>query len=148
MKMFSKIFSMLMFAVVLATSAFAQTYPTTNPTYHPNMRFPAFTIASGVASSAATLNGVGNVSLFVTGTCTSLAATFQASNDGTNWVTLNMYPYNATVAASAVTSISATGTWVMNVGGYNKIRVNNTAVSGTACVGTLAGSPFAFALPR
>ena len=148
MKLFSKIFSVLMFAVVLATSAFAQTYPVTTPHYIPNMRFPAFTIVSGVAASSATLNNIGTTSLFVTGTCTSLAATVQASDDGTNWITLNMYPYNATVAASAVTSISATGTWVMNTGGYNKVRVSNTAVSGTACVGTLAGSPNAFALPR
>lgn len=148
MKLLSKIFSVLMFAAVLATSAFSATYPSTNPTYTPNARFPAFTIASGVAGSSLPLNGIGVASLFVTGTCTSLAATVQASNDGTNWITLNLYPYNATLAASAVTSISATGTWVMNVGGYNNVRVNNTAVSGAACVGTLAGTAEAFALPR
>lgn len=134
-----------LFAFALA--AFAQTYPITNPTYIPNLRMPQFAIASGVAGTPVLLNGIGTVGLQITGTCTSLAGTLEGSNNST-WVTLNVYPHNATVAASAAASITGTGMYIANVSGINKIRFNNTAVSGTACAGNLGGSPNAFTLPR
>ena len=132
----------------VAMSAFAQTYPVTNPTYIPNLRTSSAAIVSGVANTAVTLNTIGTTSVQITGTCTSLAASLQGTNDGTNYVTLNLYPNGSLSTASAVTSMTATGYWVANTAGMNKVRINNTAVSGTACVGTLAGSANAFSLPH
>jgi len=133
----------------LFASAYAETYPVTNPTYIPNARGTAFTVASNVAATPLTLNGIGTVALQLSGTCTGLQGRMQGTVDDTNYVTLNMYPYNATLAASAVTSVSGTtGTWVMNTAGYSKVRMNNTGVSTSTCVGRLVGSSAAFALPR
>jgi hypothetical protein len=134
--------------LAIGSPANAQVYPYSSPTYTPNARMPAMTIASGVASTTQTLNNVGVAALQITGTCTSLNGRLEASVDGTNWVTLNLYPYNATAAASAVTSVTGTGAWVANTGGYNNIRVNNSAVSGTACVANMSGSSMDFTLPR
>ncbi len=136
-------------AMGLFSSAYAETYPITNPTYIPNARGTAFTVASNVAASPMTLNGVGTVALQLSGTCTGLQGLMQGTVDDTNYVTLNMYPYNATLAASAVTSVSGTtGVWTMNTAGYSKVRMSNTGVSTSTCVGRLVGSSAAFALPR
>jgi hypothetical protein len=136
-------------AMLVSVSAFAQVYPYSTPTYIPNLRAPSFAIASNVANTAVVLNNIGTVSLQLTGTCTSLQGKLEGTVDGTNYSTLNIYALGALSTASAVTSISGvTGTWTANTGGLNQVRFNNTAVSGTACVGTLAGSPTAFSLPH
>ncbi len=135
--------------LLLAAVAFAQTYPYSTPTYIPNAIFPAFTIASNVPSAAMTLNGIGTVTLQISGTCTSLAgAAVQGSIDGTNYTTLNMYPNTATAAASAVAAVTTTGVWNVNAAGYKNIRLTNTGVGTTSCIGTLFGSSAAFTIPR
>lgn len=145
--LFFKILAVMLFSVTVASSAFAQVYPFSNPSYIPNLRLPAFAIASGVANANVVLNGIGTTRLQITGTCTSLNGRLETSPDGTNWVTLNLYPNQALTTASAVTSVTATGTWVANTAGANIVRFNNSAVSGTACVGTLSGSANDFVLP-
>jgi len=134
--------------LAIGSPANAQVYPYSSPTYTPNARMSAMAIASAVPSTTQTLNNVGTTALQITGTCTNLVGKLEASVDGTNWVTLNLYPYNSTAAASAVTSVTGTGAWVANTGGYNNIRVNNSAVTGSACVANMSGSPTGFALPR
>lgn len=147
-KFFTRMLAGMIGILFVATSAFAQVYPSTNPTYIPNSRLPVFTVTSNVPATTMQLNGTGTVTLQLTGTCTNLVGAIQASNDGTNFVTLNVYPSNVTTAASAITSITATGLYTANVAGYDKVRMTNTGVTGTACVGTMVGSPQAFALPR
>ena len=132
----------------IGTPAIAQVYPINNPTYTPNARMPDITVASGVAGTSRVLNSVGTVSLQLSGTCTSLVGSMEGSVNGTNWVTLNLYPYNATVAGSAVTSVTTTGVWFANTSGLNNVRMNNSAVSGVACIASMAGSSRDFVIPR
>lgn len=144
-----KLLSLIMLVGMLfSISAFAQVYPTTNPTYVPNVRMTAFTVASNVPATKQLMNSVGIVSLQLTGTCTNLVGRLEASNDGTNWVTMNMYPQNALTSASAVTSVTATGLYVANAAGVNQVRMNNSGVTGTACVATMSGMARDFTLPR
>jgi hypothetical protein len=142
----------VLFAVVvglgLMTAAFADTvYPYQSPTYTPNMRTSAITMASGVAGGTTTLNNINTVGVQFDGTCPNLAAKLEGSS-GTGWNTLTMYPNGAISTASAVTSATTTGAWYANTSGLNSVRINNTGASGIACTGTLAGSSGSFNLPH
>lgn len=149
MKHLTKGLLMVVAGMLFAVAASAQTYPYSTPTYIPNARVLGQTAASGVAGTAVKMNGINTLGIQITGTCTNLAATVQGSGDGgTTWYTLNLYPNAATTAASAVTSVSATGNWFANVAGVDQVRINPTAVTGTACKVSFIGSPGAFALPR
>lgn len=144
-----KLFVVVALLFGLTGLASAQSYPYTNPTYVPNAAFPAFTVASNVAASPMTLSGIGTVAVQFTGTCTGLQGRLEGTIDGTNYATLNIYPNQATAAASAVTSVSGvTGLWFANAAGIKAVRVNNSGVTGTACIGTLYGAPRDFTLPR
>lgn len=138
----------MLVGVLFSFSAVAQVYPTNNPAYTPNARMTAFTVASNVAATKQLMNSVGTVSLQLTGTCTNLVGRLEASNDGTNWVTMNVYPHNALSSASAVASVTATGLYVANSAGVNQVRMNNSGVTGTACVATMSGMARDFTLPR
>jgi len=134
--------------LMVSTSVLADSYPFSTPTYIPNLRVATVAAASGVASTSNSLNNIGIVSLQITGTCTSLNGRLEGSNNGTDWVTLNLYPNQAIATSAAVTSVTATGIWTANAGGLNYVRFNNSAVTGSACLITIAGSPTAFALPH
>ena len=145
-------FIKLVVAVLLmafAVASFAQTYPYSNPSYTPNVRMSTLTVVSNVAASPAVLNSIGVVAVQFSGTCTALNARLEGSNDGTNYVTLNMYANGALTTASAVTSATATGIWSANTTGLSQVRVNNSGVTGSACTATLVGTPgVGFTLPH
>ena len=139
----------LVMAVMLAgLTAKAQTYPWTTPTYIPSIRMPAVVIVSGVPGSEVVLNNINTVAIRVSGSCTSLTSAFQVSNDDTNWTTANVYPSTATLAASAITSITATGLYISNTAGMTGARINASAVSGVACLGTISGTSGGSGLPQ
>jgi hypothetical protein len=144
------LFKILAVALLMVSNlVLAESYPYTTPTYIPNLRVATVPVAaSGVANNSVNLNNIGTVSLQITGTCTSLLGRLEGSNDGINWVTLNLYPNAATVVAAAVTSVTTTGFWAANAGGMNYTRFNNSGITGSACLITGAGSPTAFALPH
>ena len=145
------LFSKILVVALMFFGAFAaqaQTYPFSNPTYIPNMRVPTVAVASGVANTTQVTNGLGTLGVQVDGTCTSLNGRLEGTVNGSTWVTMNLYPYNAISSASAVTSVTGTGVWFANGAGVNSVRFNNSAVSGTACTETLSGNAGAFALPR
>ena len=133
---------------VVNIPASAQVYPNSNPTYIPNARMVAITVASGVPGTKQLMNSIGTMSLQLTGTCTNLVGRLEASNDSINWVTMNLYPHNATAAASAVTSATTAGLWIANSAGVNQVRMNNSGVTGTACVAAMSGMARDFTLPR
>jgi len=145
-KVFSKLFA-LVIGFGLMTAAFAQTYPYTNPTYTPNAVLAKQFIASGVASTAFTNSGIGTLSIQVSGTCTSLAGSVTASNNGTDYNTIDIFPVVG-ATSTAASAVSATGIYVANVASLSKIRFENTAVSGTACAVTMSGSPHPFSTTR
>jgi hypothetical protein len=118
-------------------------YPYQTPVYIPNA------VSAPIAYTAPadylfTTNGVGTVTLRVSGTCTSLAATLKASNDNTNFTAINLYPIaTGTVAPTAVASVGAVGFWKANTVGFTNLDFNITALTATctvAIVGTPGGS--------
>jgi hypothetical protein len=120
-------------------------YPWTNPTYIPNADPQPVTYTAPSTAYFIDLNSIGTVSLRVTGTCTSLAATFQGSNDkGSNYTALNLYPIaTGTSTPTAVASISAVGFWKINTTGMNRVRVNVSALT-ASCTFKLLGTPGGF----
>jgi hypothetical protein len=61
--------------------------------------------------------------------------TFQATIDGTNWVTCAVQPVGTTTPTTWVTTATAAGLWVRDCGGIKVMRVQMTAyTSGSATV--------------
>lgn len=142
--LFSKLGMLVALALsAVALSVSAQTYPYQNPTYIPAATLSP-TILSAPGAVVYTALGIGTVSVRVSGTCTSLAATLQASNDGTNYTAINLYPVaTGTTAPVAVASISAAGFWKANTSGFTTVKVNVTALT-AACTVAMSGSPHGF----
>ena len=131
---------------LMAAPAFADAnYPYTNPVYIPNGDAAPATFSAPSTAYVLTTQNIGTVSLRVSGTCTSLAATVQGSNDqGTNYTALNLYPIATGITApTAVASISAPGFWKINASGMNRVRLNISALTAT-CTVEMLGSPHAF----
>ena len=141
--MIKKAFASLVFVLVAVSlfpsATFADaSYPWTNPTYIPNAVGGTY-VQSAPADIVMTLQDVGTTSLRVTGTCTSLAAVAQGSNDGTNYTAINLYPIaTGTSAPTAVASISAVGFWKANTAGFTNFKLHITALTAT-CTATLVG---------
>jgi hypothetical protein len=144
------IFALSAFAILMvltfgtAEPVQAQTYPYTTPVYIPNAVIPTQTISAPATINFST-QGLGTLSLRVSGTCTSLAATLKASNDsGANYTAINLYPVaTGTTAPTAVASISAAGFWKSNVAGFNQVQLNVSALTAT-CTVTMLGTPGGF----
>lgn len=143
--MISKLAMLLTMALAVASAAVcAQTLPYQNPTYLPNsVLAPATLSAPGTVTF--TTSGSGVLTLRVTGTCTALAATVQASNDnGTNYTVINIYPVASySGAATAASAVAAAGFWKANVTGFTTVKVNVTALT-ASCVFALVGAPYDF----
>jgi hypothetical protein len=140
MKNIFKILALLVvFCLPIATVHADAVYPITNPGYIPMAISPAATYTAP-ASYVLTTHNIGTTSVRVSGTCTSLAAVMQGSNDGgTNYTTINLYPIaTGTTAPVAVASISAAGFWKANTVGYNKVRLSITALT-ASCRVVMAG---------
>ena len=123
----------------VALSASAQTYPYQNPTYIPSAVLAPVTL-SAPGSVLFSTNGLSTLAVRVSGTCTSLAGTLQASNDGTNFTAINLYPIaTGTAAPTAVASYSAVGFWKANVTGFTSVKMNVTALT-ASCVIAMSGT--------
>lgn len=144
---FSKIFSVLALALAMSIGASLAnadaTYPYQTPVYVPNaVSSPAAFTAPG--DYLFTTNGVGTVTVRVSGTCTSLAATLKASNDGVNFTAINLYPIaTGTIAPVAVASVGAVGFWKANTVGFTNLDFNITALTAT-CTIAIVGTPGGF----
>lgn len=140
----SLIAALSLIAVMASGPSVAQTYPTSSPVYVPNAVLAANSLAAPGTFSVFVVNGVQTLSVRVTGTCTSLAATLQASNDGTNFTNINLYPVATGASApTAVASISAVGFWKSNVAGFTSVKLVASALAAT-CTVSMVGSPGSF----
>lgn len=144
MKSFAK-FIITSLVAMFAVAAFAQSYPVANPTYIPNADLGVTVFSAPSNSYVMNTSGIGTVTLRVSGTCTSLAATVQGSNDqGTNYTAINLYPIaTGTTPPTAVASIAAVGFWKINSVGFNRVRVNISALTAT-CSFEFLGAPGGF----
>jgi hypothetical protein len=130
-------------AALFSVAAVAQTYPVTTPVYVPNAIGAATTFtAPGVYSF--TVAGVNSASVQIAGTCTSLSAALQASDDGSNWTTIGLYPVGpGSASASYVAAVTAPGLWKANIAAYNTVRVNVSALT-ASCTIRMTGAPGGF----
>jgi hypothetical protein len=106
---------------------------------------PAGAATAGSAVEV-TLNESGTLGIQVVGTYTG-ALSLQATNDGTNWITVSGNPlYNANTSIWSSTIASATqGLFVANVAGFLKARISGlAAMTGTATVTIIATAQGAF----
>lgn len=131
--------SMIVGFMALMVSALAMAdanYPYTNPTYIPTATSPAATYTAP-ADYVFQANNIGTASVRITGTCTSLAATIQGSNDnGANYTDLVA---SSVAGGSSTVAITTTGFWKVNASGFNKLRVHATALT-ASCTIAMAGT--------
>ena len=94
------------------------------------------TSGAGTAGSAASLSLAGATGFAVDVRGTFVATlTFQATINGTDWITLNVLPAGSAVNTALVSTATAPGGWVGNGNGFQQVRVTATAfTSGTATV--------------
>ena len=140
-------FSRILFLAILALTSFGvmadATYPWVSPSYTPTAVSPPVTYTAP-NSYKYTIQGIDTVSVRVSGTCTSLAATMQASNDNINFTNINLYPIaTGTTAPVAVASISAVGFWKVNTQGYTNVKLVISALTAT-CTVAMAGDNSGF----
>ena len=143
MKKFLLICTLAALSLIGFTSAQAQTYPWQNPTYSPSAIGPT---TSYSAPAIYPFNAIASsvVAFQVSGTCTSLAATAQVSNNNTTWVTVNVWPV-ATGTITAAASISAAGIYRINATAVQYARLNITALT-AACSVTAVGDNASWAV--
>lgn len=90
---------------------------------------------SGCVTLGVTNLGSASVQLVGSGTWTAVV---EGSIDGSNFETLSMNPAGGGVA---VTSVTASGLWIANVGGLTQIRVRLSAYTDGAVVATIQAAP-------
>jgi hypothetical protein len=123
-------------------SAFAANpYPYTNPTYLPNSVATPVTL-SAPGDVVLTNSGSGTVAIDIRGTCTSLAGVLQESVDGTNYITVNVFPVT-TGSITAAASITAAGTWRANIAGSQSVKIHITALT-ASCTFSAVAAPQSF----
>lgn len=128
----------------VALSASAQTFPYQNPTYIPSAVLAPVSLSAPGTVPFST-NGLSTLVMRVSGTCTAVAGTLQASNDATNFTAINLYPIaTGTTAPVAVAAFAAAGFWKANVTGFTSVKVNVTALT-AACAFALSGTQGDFA---
>lgn len=134
---FKSLLASALIALLFISNSFAAgpSYPSTTPVYIPSAVGTTETY-SAPAVYTYKVSGISAVSLRVSGTCTSLAATLQGSNDNVNWTDLPI----ATVASGIpASSISAPGFWRGTTSGLSYARVNITALA-ASCTVTMVGT--------
>jgi hypothetical protein len=144
-QMFRSIVFLALAAV--AMSGYAQVYPYTTPVYQPNAIAPSVTITASTSSVVPIVfqaNNLATVAVRVTGTCQSLTAAVQGTNDGVNWTTLNNHTVGTGTAGfgTAISSVTAASFIRNSAAGLTQERINvtNFAASGTGCTFTMTGS--------
>ena len=131
------LFIAAMLAFMCSVPVFADAvYPYTSPVYTPSATSAAQNF-TGVGTYTLTLQNRSIAMFDVSGTCTSLAAVIQASADGTNWRTVNVYPV-VTGTITAAASISGVGAFRANVSGAKVVRMNITALTATCVISASA----------
>jgi hypothetical protein len=134
---FKKLFYPLIGLILLSSQlAFADaTYTYQNPTYIPSAISPLKNYTAP-ADYVLTAHNLDTVTLQISGTCTSLAATMQGTNQSgitptPVWTTLNAWP---AAGGASVATFGGTGTWRVDVAGLSQARLHITALTASCNV--------------
>jgi hypothetical protein len=85
---------------------------------------------TGTGTQTISCAGGGTLIFNITGSWTG-TIDFQASVDSTNWIAVDASPFQF---GNLVSSTTANGQWVVNIGGLNSFRLIGATVTGTALV--------------
>lgn len=148
-KLFGLILSLLFILAAPFATAFADAkYPINTPSYIPMAQTPSVALSTGASTTTLmTLNNINSVTLRISGTCTSLAAAVQVTNDvgatKTNWTSVNFWPSPALGTAAATIdadgSLTAAGLYKIKTEGMTAVRLNVSALT-AACSAQFTGS--------
>lgn len=131
-KIFSKVWALGLIGAMFAVTTFAQTYPVTTPTYIPQAILPAVSYTGIGVTGSYQINGVATLNIAVTGAPVGMTAVVQVTESRASTATWVNLPVDA-IDGDRYLSITATGSYRVNVAGYAQARVNITALSsGTA----------------
>lgn len=121
-----KIAAFALLGALVSWSAAAQMSAGWTPDLIPT---PAVSCSAVCTTPFVSTQGAAVVSVQATGSATGMTFSFQGTNDGgATWQTLPGVVMGATTAA--VVSASADGIWIVPVAGFQRMRVNLTAISG------------------
>lgn len=98
--------------------------------------------AAQEAVTLANLRGAGAVSVQLAGTFTA-TVTFEVSNDGTNWVEVEL---TTPAGAAPATTATTAGIYCGPVAGHFKFRARCSAYTSGSIVATVSTSPAGFAV--
>ncbi len=123
--------------------------PVTNDTLNSVVMSCAFpTVVTGLcsgtgASSSLDISELGTVGVTLSGTASSITAVFQVSNDGgTTWLNIIGKRTTTGLFEAGPVGMALAGTaasWQVSVAGYNRFRINFTAVSYTSLSYSIQG---------
>ncbi len=129
-------------AFAISTACMAQTYPVTSPVYQPNAQLAAQSQTATGTTTPFTVQGIGVVTLHVSGTATSIAGTVQVTNDvigGTQtWTVATLYPLPGQNLAPS-RAFSVAGVYKINVSGMTQVRVNLTTINAGTVITRFVG---------
>jgi hypothetical protein len=104
--------------------------------------FRTASLSSAAADTAIYADGCSSFTLTITGTFVATALV-EGSNDGSNWFTVPILPYNA-ASTLWVVSAAAVGQWTGQNPGWSQLRVRVSAWTSGTVAYTLAASNAAF----
>jgi hypothetical protein len=120
--------------ILIAATAFAQTYPVTNPTYVPNAILSAVTYTSSGVTTSYQVNGVVTLNVGIYGAPVGLVAVVQGTESRGASPTWQNLPVDSS-DGDRYKQITGTGLYRINTSGLAQIRVNIIALSsGTVAV--------------
>lgn len=138
-KVRSAIFAMVAL-VSLTTASFAQTYPTTNPTYVPTAQLTAQSITATGDYELFTNQGNAGASIQVDGSPVGLVGSVQCSTNGTTFASVGLEKVGG---AANGTSITGVGIWRFSMAGFTKCKFNVTGYTSGATTVKIAATPAA-----
>jgi len=120
--------------------------PVTSPVYQPNAQLAAQSRTTVGTTTPFTVQGVGTVTLRLSGNGANLVGTVQGTNDvvggSQTWTALTIYPVGGQNLAPS-RAFKSTGIYKIGVAGMTQVRVNLTAISSGTLTSRFVGGPIA-----
>ena len=141
MRFLSKLFATVLFSLGLASTALAQTYPTTTPVYIPSA-IEGPTTCTAACDVYFNVANTHTITVQLIGSPSAITATVRGTNQPVTtaaasviWTPLSMVPVpNGGTAVSTVSALTTSGIWSVNAASLTRVNVHITALTGTVTV--------------